>query len=341
MNRLKNLLVFSLALISLLGCKLPASSAAQKTQAAPQVVFAEAAQTAEAERVRSTPQTPALTPAATQPSRTPTKSFILPTATLPLTVTQIATLTAIHLASETPVANQDRAEFVADVTVPDDTVLRPGEAFVKTWRLENTGDTTWTTDYQAVFVEGELMDGPYSIVLPKSVPPGQQVDISVDFMAPMQVGDYRSYWKLQNADGEKFGIGIDAAEPFWVDILVAEALATADGTQTPTAQLTLASVSLQVDNDAYVGSCPHTFIFTAQFVLNKPATVTYRLESGNDAGINLKLPPPVTRNLQAGEHSALYELTFSQSFRGWLRLHASTPQDDLASNRVNFELACQ
>jgi len=29
------------------------------------------------------------------------------------------------------------AQFVADVTVPDDTVFKPGEAFEKIWRLKN------------------------------------------------------------------------------------------------------------------------------------------------------------------------------------------------------------
>jgi hypothetical protein len=259
---------------------------------------------------------------------------------LPLTVTQIATLTALAERTNAPPEEQDRGEFLADVSVPDGTVFQPGETFIKTWRLQNVGGTTWTTDYKAVFVDGELMGGPFTINLPRTVPPGQEVDLSVDLTAPTEAGNYRGYWKLQNAAGEVFGLGSDAAEAFWLDIVVATSLSASDGSLTPAADVPLAGVTLQVDSEAYAGACPHTYIFTAQFVLSRPATVTYNLEADNDAGLDLKLPPPVTRNLQAGAHSARFELTFAQSMKGWLRLRFTAPEE-LASNRVNFELVCQ
>ncbi len=45
----------------------------------------------------------------------------------------------------------DRAQFVADVTVPDGTRYDPGATFTKTWRLRNAGTCTWTTSYTMVF----------------------------------------------------------------------------------------------------------------------------------------------------------------------------------------------
>lgn len=35
------------------------------------------------------------------------------------------------------------AQFVRDVTIPDDTELPGGTPFVKTWLLENNGDVPW------------------------------------------------------------------------------------------------------------------------------------------------------------------------------------------------------
>ena len=239
-----------------------------------------------------------------------------------------------------PVAELDRAEFVDDVSVPDGTVYEPGHHFIKTWRLRNVGDTTWTTEYKAIFMDGDLMDGPFTVSMPREVAPDQEVEVSVDFMAPSESGNYRGYWKLQNGDGDIFGMGIEAADHFWVDIRVTSDLPEGDGTPTPTPDVIVASVSMEVDEELYSGACPHTFVFTSLLILNKPATVTYSLEAENDVGLDLKLPPPVTRNLQAGRHTPRFELTFAQNLRGWVRMQVTNPEE-LTSNRVNFELVCQ
>ena len=67
----------------------------------------------------------------------------------------------------------DRAQFVADVTVPDGTRYDPGATFTKTWRLKNIGTCTWTTSYTLVFDSGDA-DGCHGFGgnFPSSVPPG-------------------------------------------------------------------------------------------------------------------------------------------------------------------------
>ena len=40
-------------------------------------------------------------------------------------------------------AFEEDAQFVADVTLDDGAVLTPGQAALKTWRVRNTGATTW------------------------------------------------------------------------------------------------------------------------------------------------------------------------------------------------------
>jgi 3-keto-disaccharide hydrolase len=48
------------------------------------------------------------------------------------------------------------------------------------------------------------------------------VDISVTLKAPGTVGNYRGDWELRNANGVNFGLGINAADTFYVQIKVVE-----------------------------------------------------------------------------------------------------------------------
>ena len=112
------------------------------------------------------------------------------------------------------------AQFVADLTIPDDTYINPGASFTKTWRLKNVGTCAWSNKYALVFSSGERMGGLSPIFLPRWISPGQSVDVSVDLVAPVNGGTYRGYWKLQNGSGTPFGIGGAAANAFWVEIRV-------------------------------------------------------------------------------------------------------------------------
>ncbi len=114
----------------------------------------------------------------------------------------------------------DWAQFVADVTVPDGANYAPNAAFTKTWRLKNIGTCTWTTSYSLMFDSGTKMGGPTSVNLPKSVTPGQTVDISINLTAPASAGRYIGYWKFKNASGASFGIGSNFNKPWWVEINV-------------------------------------------------------------------------------------------------------------------------
>ena len=113
----------------------------------------------------------------------------------------------------------DRAQFVADVTVPDGTSFAPGAAFNKTWRLKNVGSCTWS-NYSIMFDTGEKMGGPDSALIPASVAPGQTVDITLSLTSPTTAGTYRGYWKLKSSTGVPFGIGSAGTKSFWVEIKV-------------------------------------------------------------------------------------------------------------------------
>src|SRR5512134_3517432 len=114
----------------------------------------------------------------------------------------------------------DRAQFIADVTVPDGTRYDPGATFTKTWRLRNIGTCTWTTSYTMVFDSGTQMGSTTSVNLPSNTAPGGTVDVSVNMTAPNAAGHYIGYWKFKNANGVIFGIGVNANRAWWVEINV-------------------------------------------------------------------------------------------------------------------------
>ena len=108
----------------------------------------------------------------------------------------------------------DKAFFVNDVTIPDNTYVLAGQSFVKTWRLRNNGTCVWTTDYAVAFVNGHGMGGPSFTPLQASVIPGKTADLSVALIAPAGNGTYEGKWQLRNAAGKLFG------DAFWVRIIV-------------------------------------------------------------------------------------------------------------------------
>jgi hypothetical protein len=125
--------------------------------------------------------------------------------------------------TQTPVpACTDEAEFVRDVTVADGTIFTPGESFIKTWRLRNSGTCTWSKDYALVHAAGYSLLGPNVLVLPTVVAPGEIIDLSMNLKAPSSEGSYDGYWRLRNDEGLFFGIGENADLAIWVSIEVAE-----------------------------------------------------------------------------------------------------------------------
>ncbi|HVN77519.1 MAG TPA: NBR1-Ig-like domain-containing protein [Terriglobia bacterium] len=118
----------------------------------------------------------------------------------------VATL-AILTSTATPTlgptaADCDLAKFIMDVNYPDNTVVKAGEAFTKTWRIQNLGSCTWDAKYKLVFMRGEQMDGPSPAeVVTTSVKPGDSVDLSAPLKAPSKNGTHWGVWQLYNGAG--------------------------------------------------------------------------------------------------------------------------------------------
>lgn len=111
----------------------------------------------------------------------------------------------------------DSAAFVNDMTIPDGTVVKASDTFLKVWRLENTGTCPWAEMYTLVFVRGERMGAPDSIPL-KVTQPGETLDIAIDMTAPEADGGYQADFELHDPEGN--AIPIDNSTILWVIIEV-------------------------------------------------------------------------------------------------------------------------
>ncbi len=210
---MKKLTIFSLTIITALilsacGAGTPAAPtpdvAALSTSAA-QTVVAEITLTAAS--FTSTPEPlPSETPTLEPP--TPTEGVVLPVVTNASGVAVTVTPTQILC---------DDMSFDAatvDVNIPDGTTMTPGQEFVKTWKVKNTGSCVWGAGYGLVYANyTDRMSG-VAQPLAGVVEIGQEVEVSVSFKAPDKAGEYLSAWQMANSKGIPFG------KPVYVKILV-------------------------------------------------------------------------------------------------------------------------
>ena len=122
-----------------------------------------------------------------------------------------------------PTSSCNVMQFITDVTIPDGTIMTPGQTFTKTWRLKNVGTCAWTPSYAIAFSDGNAMNGPSTQAMVGTVNPGQTIDISVNLTAPASIGDYTGNWKLRDGSGVLFG-------KFYVQIKVQNPPATTSHT---------------------------------------------------------------------------------------------------------------
>lgn len=220
------ILLFILMLTLLAACR-PESTPTSQSSLAPTFSEQDLLQTSVAQVTQSAFETLAFLPTATATS----KATPLPE------ITQIATIARSATPEPTPTSDQPCNKAGAgvpfDITIPDDTPMYAGQEFIKTWRLVNRGSCKWTRLYKLVFYSQNSMGAQYEQFLSGEVLPGQAIDLSVKFFAPLAPGSYQSNWMLQDQDGNLFGIGFNADAPFYVKIIV-----TNDPTPTPTITLT-------------------------------------------------------------------------------------------------------
>jgi hypothetical protein len=98
------------------------------------------------------------------------------------------------------------AAFVADVSIPDNTVFAPNAPFVKTWRIKNTGTCTWDAGYQFIFDSGNQLGGPAGVPINVTAP-GANLDVSVNLKAPAAPAatPFKGIWTLKASNSVIFG----------------------------------------------------------------------------------------------------------------------------------------
>lgn len=102
----------------------------------------------------------------------------------------------------------NNSEYVADVTIPDNTQLKPGEDFFKVWRVKNTGTCTWDDGYALTFIGGDTAIDPVPFKIQQSndfVIGGATADLGVNLTAPLNEGTYTGTWRMQTDTGVYFG----------------------------------------------------------------------------------------------------------------------------------------
>ncbi|MBE0697054.1 MAG: hypothetical protein IH586_09035, partial [Anaerolineaceae bacterium] len=203
-------LVLSALLLLAMACSLPTRA---QENPPPDNSQTQAVKTLDVLKTQVAQQKATATPGDSQPTNSPQVPTLFSSST------PQATTTPVILPSPTATQVCDQAAFVADVNIPDGSILPVGTQFDKTWRLKNTGTCTWTPEYAIVLESGDAMGGPASQKINASVVPGQTIDISVPLKAPGQPGSYRGYWKMRNAAGVVFGVG-KSSDRFYVDIKV-------------------------------------------------------------------------------------------------------------------------
>jgi hypothetical protein len=107
----------------------------------------------------------------------------------------------------------DNLRYIEDVTVPDGTVVAPGESIEKIWRVENNGTCGWGKDYRLGLVGGSEL----GVTSPQALYParaGSVVEIRIVFTAPPEPGYQRTAWQAFSPNGTPFG------DQIYMDVVV-------------------------------------------------------------------------------------------------------------------------
>ena len=238
---------------------------------------------------------------------------------------------------------EDKAKFVTDVTIPDGSEFEPGEKITKTWRVQNVGDTTWTTDYTIVFKEGERLGAPVTIPMPEEVKPNEMIDLSIEFTVPSVAGEYRSDWMFKNADGKEFGTGEGYKFPIYLVIVSTEdggGDSSDSGGISGGAKVTGATVS--VDKPNFSGKCPPTITFTYTVTTSNAGKVNFNLVFTAISPSGFKFDPPPEYSVDfTGGYTVTYTYTFlpSNSVNATARVKA-VGSNTFTSDPINFSINC-
>ncbi len=97
----------------------------------------------------------------------------------------------------------DCSEFVGDVTIPDGTIMQPGEEFTKVWEIRNAGNVIWDNRYLkrlGALTGLALITSKSRVKISKTLP-GELVKIAVKLKAPEVATTTTAIWKMTFSNG--------------------------------------------------------------------------------------------------------------------------------------------
>jgi hypothetical protein len=131
------------------------------------------------------------------------------------------TTNGTSLLTQTLTDRCNAAFFVGSVPpILDDSEVKAGSTFVKTWVIRNAGTCTWFPSYFVYYYSGAHMEGPDYLDFPEIIPPNKNLFLSLTLVAPRQPGKFTGRWYLRDPDFNQFGIGPQYSDPLLVKITV-------------------------------------------------------------------------------------------------------------------------
>jgi len=120
-----------------------------------------------------------------------------------------------------------KIRFVENVTIPDRAVVTPGQTLIKTWRVENNGNTDFPEGTKLIFLRGDRSISTEEEFPVTGCKVGQSVEISAVIMTPTKPGRHTAVFRL--ADGERIPFG----PRLWCDFVVPDLLGGSSSTTQP------------------------------------------------------------------------------------------------------------
>ncbi len=129
------------------------------------------------------------------PSPEPTLTFtVAPTDTISVPVSQDTATSAV--------VNPYKAEVIG--VFPSPNQFTPGQTFVLSWQIKNTGTAVWSGKYSFKHTDGIQLASSDSAPISDVIEPGNVLTLSLNAAAPTDYGDYKTTWTLYTPEGIPF-----------------------------------------------------------------------------------------------------------------------------------------
>jgi len=116
---------------------------------------------------------------------------------------------------EQPATKLPSMTFLKDETIGEGESVPPDTIFIKTWRIQNTGQEQWPHGCFIKFVTGEKLCEQEKVVV-DALLPCSITTVNMTLKSPMSTGIYQNQWRLCTPSGHFFG------DIIWVIITVEE-----------------------------------------------------------------------------------------------------------------------